>query len=124
MRMDLREPLLCFICRQGDLRIYWFSSARSIHSRNLKRDPRVSVTVYAATDEWKEIRGVQIRGTACAVTDRAVRRTIAAAYVERFRLGKVFQAAMARSRLYCFEPSWIRYIDNSRGFGYRCTVER
>jgi hypothetical protein len=32
------------------------------------------------------------------------------------------QAAMTRSRLYVFEPSWVRYIDNSRRFGYRFEV--
>ena len=105
-------------------RLYWFSSARSAHSRNLKRDPRASVTVYAATADWRKIRGVQMRGAARVVTDRDLRRTITAAYVERFHLGKIFQTLMTRSRLYCFEPCSIRYIDNTRGFGYKCTVER
>ena len=97
-----------FYVADEENRLYWFSSARSAHSRNLKRDPRAAVTVYAATFEWKEIRGVQMRGTAQVVKNPEVRR----AYVARFRLGKVWQVAMARSRLYCFEPSWIRYIDN------------
>uniref|UniRef100_Q025J3 Pyridoxamine 5'-phosphate oxidase-related, FMN-binding n=1 Tax=Solibacter usitatus (strain Ellin6076) TaxID=234267 RepID=Q025J3_SOLUE len=105
-------------------RLYWFSSARSLHSRNLRRDPRASVTVYAATADWRNVRGVQMRGAARAVADRELRRTIAAAYTERFRLGKLFQAVMSRSRLYCFEPCSIRYIDNTRGFGFKCTVER
>ena len=26
---------------------------------------------------------------------------------------------MSRSTLYCFQPDWVRYIDNSRRFGYR-----
>ncbi len=107
-----------------DQRLYWFSSARSLHSRNLKRDPRASVTVFASTADWRKIRGVQMRGAARAIADRELRRTIAAAYSERFHLGKLFQALMARSRLYCFEPCSIRYIDNTRGFGFKCTVER
>ena len=104
--------------------LYWFSSARSAHSRNLKRDPRASVTVYAATADWRKIRGVQMQGSARPVADRELRRTIAAAYAERFHLGRLFQALMARSRLYCFEPCSIRYIDNTRGFGFKGTVER
>jgi uncharacterized protein YhbP (UPF0306 family) len=105
-------------------RLYWFSSARSAHSRNLKRDPRASVTVFAATADWRKIRGVQMRGAAYAVADRELRRSIAVAYTERFHLGKLFQTLMSRSRLYCFEPCSIRYIDNTRGFGFKCTVER
>jgi uncharacterized protein YhbP (UPF0306 family) len=107
-----------------ELRVYWFSSARSAHSRNLKRDPRASVTVFAAAGCWQEIRGVQMRGSAQVVRDRGLRRPIAEAYTERFRLGKLFETVMARSSLYCFEPRSIRYLDNSRGFGYKCTVER
>src|SRR5437763_446098 len=109
-----------FYLPDSELRLYWFSSPASAHSRNLKRDPRASVTVFTSTANWREIRGVQMRGTVRAASDPEIRR----AYIERFRLGKLPQAAMASSRLYCFEPSWIRYVDNTRGFGYTCTVER
>jgi uncharacterized protein YhbP (UPF0306 family) len=115
-------PLFYFA--DEELRCYWFSSGRSAHSKNVKREPRAAVTIYAATDRWQEIRGVQMRGTVRAVADRTLRREVAARYVKRFRLGKTFAAAMAGSRLYGFEPSWIRYLDNTRGFGYRCTVRR
>ncbi len=111
-----------FYLPEGDRRIYWFSSARSVHSRNLKRDARAWVTVYANTADWKAIRGLEMRGAVEAKL--AGKRAIADAYVERFRLGRSFEAVMARSQLYCFEPSWIRYIDNTREFGYKCTVER
>ena len=67
---------------------------------------------------------MEMRGTARVVREHALRRGIATRYVERFGLGKNFAAVMAGSRLYCFEPSWIRYLDNTRGFGYRCTVRR
>jgi uncharacterized protein YhbP (UPF0306 family) len=112
-----------FYVSDEDYRLYWFSSPRSQHSKNLKRDARAAATVYAPTDEWKEIRGLQMRGEAYVVRDRVLRRKIAERYVERFRLGGTFAPAMAATRLYCFEPSWIRYLDNTRGFGYRCTVK-
>ena len=41
---------------------------------------------------------------------------------ERFGLNEVLRAAMTRSRLYVFEPNWVRYIDNSRRFGYKFEV--
>jgi uncharacterized protein YhbP (UPF0306 family) len=112
-----------FYLADEEFRLYWFSSARSAHSKNLKRDPQAAVAVYSPTDTWQEIRGVQMRGTARVVTGRALRREISARYMERFRLDETFAAPMAGSRLYCFEPLWIRYLDNSRGFGYRCTVK-
>jgi len=104
----------------GDaLRLFWFSSAASRHSRNLKRNPAAAVTVYRPTQQWREIRGVQMRGTVSVVRDPARRSAIAAAYSARFQLGTAFQAVQARSRLYEFQPSWIRYLDNSIRFGYK-----
>jgi len=101
------------------LRLYWFSSANSRHSRNLKRDPAAAVTVYWPTENWREIRGVQMRGTVSVVSDPARRSAIAAAYSARFQLGTAWRAVQARSRLYEFQPSWVRYLDNSIRFGYR-----
>lgn len=111
-----------FYLPEDDLRVYWFSSAASEHSRSLRRNPAAAVTVYRPTERWREIRGVQMRGTASAIGDRKLRRVIAESYAERFGLGKFLEAGMARSRLYVFQPSWIRYIDNSRRFGYRFEV--
>jgi uncharacterized protein YhbP (UPF0306 family) len=104
----------------GDaLQLYWFSSAASRHSRNLKRNPAAAVTVYWPTQQWREIRGVQMRGAVIVVSDPARRSAIAAAYSARFQLGTAFKAVQARSRLYEFRPSWIRYLDNSIRFGYK-----
>jgi uncharacterized protein YhbP (UPF0306 family) len=63
-----------------------------------------------------------MRGEAWAIGDRARRRSIGERYAERFDLGKVLQAGVERSSLYAFQPSWIRYIDNSRRFGYSFEV--
>ena len=107
----------------GDnLEIYWFSSPRSGHGRNLKRDPAAALAVYGHTERWEEIRGCQMRGAVETITGRR-RRAVASAYVERFRLGALFQAAMLRSRLYMFRPRWVRYIDNSRGFGFKFEID-
>jgi uncharacterized protein len=111
-----------FYLFQDDWRLYWFSSTASEHSRNLKRDRAAAVSVYRPTADWRKIRGVQMRGTATPVTGRTLRRLIIRAYVERFRLGTLFRFAMARSTLYCFQPEWLRYIDNSKRFGYKFEI--
>jgi uncharacterized protein YhbP (UPF0306 family) len=108
-----------FYLADGDLRLYWFSSPSSRHSRNLKANAAAAVTVYRSTRDWKNIRGVQMRGEATVVRDRERRRGVAQSYAERFHLGSMFDAAMARSSLYQFLPVWVRYIDNSVRFGYR-----
>jgi len=99
-----------------DLNLYWLSSEKSEHSRNLLREPRVAGTVYAETDQWKQIRGVQMRGIASAVTETARRKILVDRYCQRFQLGKVFQLVIRRSTLYVFQPTFFRMIDNPASF--------
>jgi uncharacterized protein len=101
--------------------LHWFSSAHSAHSRHIARDPHVGVAVFVPTEHWRAIRGVQMRGEVSLVTGEA-RRTVRALFCERFELGATFRLAMMQSRLFRFTPSWIRYIDNARGVGYRFEI--
>jgi len=105
-----------------DLQLFWFSSPASIHSRNIAFEPRAAVAVYVPTEDWKEICGVQMRGVVSKVTDRALRREVSRAYRDRFRLGNVFRVAIAKSALYRFCPEWIRYLDNTKHFGFKVEI--
>ncbi len=108
-----------FYLADDDLRVYWFSSASSEHSRTIRRNPEAAIAVYRPTSDWRKIQGLQMRGRVSAVSDRERRGPISAAYCEHFGLGRMFKPALASHRLYVFEPHWIRYIDNSVRFGYR-----
>jgi uncharacterized protein YhbP (UPF0306 family) len=115
---------LFFFLRNGSgLTLYWLSSADSRHSLNLRARPRVAVAIYACVNRWEKIRGAQLEGTATEVSDPLERREIIAGYRRRFRLGTLLSAAISQSTLYAFRPSWVRYTDNSRGFGYRAEME-
>jgi uncharacterized protein YhbP (UPF0306 family) len=110
-------PLFYLIGSDCDL--YWFSSPASVHSCNVAGNPEAACAVFAATANWKEICGVQMHGVVGKVADRTLRREISAAYRERFHLGNMFRLAMAKSALYRFHPYWIRYLDNTRRFGFK-----
>jgi uncharacterized protein YhbP (UPF0306 family) len=114
-------PLFFFL--RNDLTLYWLSSADSRHSVNLRSRPQVAVAVYASVNRWEKIRGVQLEGTATEVSDPRKRREIIAGYRRRFRLGALLSAAITQSTLYVFRPNWIRYTDNTRGFGYHVEME-
>ena len=101
-----------------DLRLYWFSSSRSAHSRHVLREPRVAVSVSWPTEQWREIRGVQMRGEVSIIAGQ-MRKKVTAAYCDRFHLGSMFGLAIMKSRLFGFQPSWIRYVDNAKGLGYK-----
>jgi uncharacterized protein YhbP (UPF0306 family) len=112
-----------FYLTGAQFELYWFSSPSSIHSRNVAKVPEASVAIYAATDQWQQIRGVQMRGTVHKITQRTQRREISKAYCTRFELGIVFRAVMAKNSLYVFQPSWVRYLDNTRHFGFKFETE-
>lgn len=118
------EPSLAplFYIVDDDLSLFWFSSSRSRHSRNLERAPRASAAVFRHSENWKGIRGVQMRGSVTAVADKSRRAALIEAYCERFNLGAAFQLAICRCKLYEFRPDFFRYIDNSMGFGYKFEV--
>ncbi len=112
-----------FYLAGAELELYWFSSDSSQHSGNLTWDHSVAVAIYTSTEHWKEICGVQMRGAVENITDRKIRRNVTRRYCERFHLGQSFRLALARSSLYVLWPAWIRYIDNSKRFGYRSEIQ-
>jgi uncharacterized protein YhbP (UPF0306 family) len=112
-------PLFYYV--DDDLDLYWFSSMRSAHSKHVVREPRVAVTVFKPTEHWQDICGVQMRGDVVDVSG-PTRKKITALYCERFQLGAVFGLTITRSRLFRFRPSWIRYLDNAKGLGFKFEV--
>ena len=105
--------------------LYFLSSPRSRHCRNLAHDPRVAVTVQADYSEWHEIKGVQLEGEATLLTGDEEERA-RQLYALKFPLiGKLEGApaaiakALFRVRWYSVVPSRVFFIDNSIGFGHR-----
>jgi uncharacterized protein YhbP (UPF0306 family) len=104
----------------GDLILYFISIPGSRHAENIARDPRVAATVHADPTGWRDIRGLQLEGTAGRVTGG--QRTEAwAHYTAKFPfvLADVALArALRKVSLYCITPQWLRWIDNAAGLGH------
>jgi uncharacterized protein len=120
------EPCVAslFYLVDGDMNLYWLSSAASMHSRNLGIDSTASAAIHRHTEHWKEICGVQMRGRVEVVSEAERRSTLLKVYCERFSLGSVLRMSIGRSTMYQFRPEWFRYIDNSKRFGYKFEVMR
>jgi uncharacterized protein YhbP (UPF0306 family) len=113
-----------FYIADENLLLYWLSSETSLHSLNLARSPRVAASVCRSAATWKEIRGVQMRGSASKVTEPIRRARLIDTYCRRFKLGRVFRLAIRQSALYIFQPEFFRYIDNARVFGSKFELTR
>ncbi|MEM6507798.1 MAG: pyridoxamine 5'-phosphate oxidase family protein [Planctomycetota bacterium] len=101
-------------------RLYWVSSMSSLHSVNLEQHPETAVTVYAHQDAPEQIHGLQLRGQAKMLEGGRL-EDIHALYAQKypFVTGPPYDKAMKLQLFYCFTPSWLRWIDNRRGFGWK-----
>jgi uncharacterized protein YhbP (UPF0306 family) len=115
-------PLFYLVDEELDL--YWFSSPSSLHSRNLLRMPRAAATVYCVAQNWRGIRGVQMRGAVSVITEPERRAVLTARYGARFNLGRVLRMAVRQSVLHVLQPEFFRYLDNSRGFQSKIELSR
>jgi uncharacterized protein len=107
-----------FFATEGNLRLIFLSDPDSVHSRNLSASPHASAAAYPEEGDWRKLRGIQMTGQARALDGaeaEAARRT----YARRFPFVAELAAAMAASRIYAFTPSWVRLMDNRRGFGFQ-----
>jgi uncharacterized protein YhbP (UPF0306 family) len=102
-----------------DLNLYWVSSPSGAHSQDVLRTSAASAAIYAATEEWKEIRGVQMNGTVHVIGDAKERTRLLKKYSERFLLNAALRLALTTHTLYRISPSWVRFLDNSVHFAYK-----
>jgi len=101
-------------------RLYWVSSATSAHSVNLGAKPEVAMTTYAHQDEPEQIHGLQLLGFASELKGDE-RATALALYSDKypFIAEPPFDGLIAQQGMYCFTPTWLRWIDNRQGFGWK-----
>lgn len=100
------------------LNLIFLSDRHSLHSRNLDRDVRAAVAIYPQIDDWRALRGVQMQGSAHKLGPKE-RRNAHAIYQRRFPFVAAFAELIGDSSFYRFIPSWVRWIDNRRGFGFQ-----
>jgi uncharacterized protein YhbP (UPF0306 family) len=113
-----------FYIADDELTLYWLSASDSLHSRNLARTPRASASVCRPTENWRDICGVQMHGSATAVMEQSRRKALVDRYCERFKLGSLFRLPISQCVLYAFQPDSFRMIDNSKHFGKKFEVSR
>ncbi len=109
------------------LHLYFVSSEDSGHSQHIAARPDVAVTVYHHEDaEPGTIRGLQLHGRVAAVTDEREQDSALTQYLSKFSFiadSHKLRGAVERQTIYCFAPTWLRLIDNRRGFGWKVEIE-
>ena len=117
-----------FYAHDAGFNIYFLSEERTEHGRNLLADARVAGTIHADGQDWRGIRGLQVRGQARPAAGTELVRA-AAVYGRKFSFVAaalagsgspgVLAGPLARARFWVLQPAWFRLIDNTVRFGFK-----
>ena len=104
--------------------LYFVSSPKSRHARDLAQDPRVAAAIHEDYRDWREIQGIQLSGTVERL-EGAERDAALACYQQKFSFLKTETTlieALAKAACYRLTSSEVHFIDNTAGFGTRTQV--
>lgn len=106
----------------ADLTCYFLSSPDTRHGRALRNGGPVAFTIHKDEQDWRAICGVQGQGW-CAPLPAADAANPWRLYLGRFPfVAQQFpdlEAALKKAWLWRITPTWLRLIDNARGFGHK-----
>ena len=101
---------------------YFLSSLTTHHGAALAGGGEVAFTVQKDEQDWRMIQGVQAKGR-CSLVEDATRTQAWAIYTKRFPFVTQqfpdLATALAKTRLWQIQPTWLRLIDNTQGFGHK-----
>lgn len=118
------QPHACalFYVAGPDLTLYFLSDPKTDHARFIEDGAPVAATIEANNQDWKSISGLQLHGFAKPCSEADEKKTAKDIYAARYPFvakAGTLAAPLARARYYQITPSWIRLIDNTRGFGHK-----
>lgn len=108
----------------------FFSSPRSRHIADLRDGGKVAASIFADSDQWEAIEGLQMTGQVTEIRRRPAQLNATARYLVKFPFtrdflsggGKKIAAGRDRVRLYGFTPRQMHYVNNRLGFGHRVSI--
>jgi len=108
-----------FAAQTGPLRLYFFSDPSSQHIQDAMASQRAAAAIYPACYDYQDIRGLQLHGLVRLVERGAEWDLAWDLYQAKFPFVRHLKPVVARNSLYVFSPSWVRLVDNRRGFGFK-----
>jgi flavin prenyltransferase len=99
--------------------LYFFSESGSQHIQDLQSRPSAAITIYPLVTGYHEIRGLQARGAVRPVLPGPEWEQAFQLYQAKFPFVAALKELFSANTLFVFTPSWVRLLDNRRGFGYK-----
>lgn len=119
-----------FYVSDSELRLYFISDANTRHVVEAIKNPEVAVTITEHDQQWQSIQGLQIEGK-LATVENADRQRFETLYSQKFPFihallqdkdnveDRILRDRFLASSFYAITPSFIRFIDNNKGFGFK-----
>jgi len=107
-----------------DFNLYFFTETNTRHGRDLAANPLVAAAVHEDYHDWRDIKGIQLRGEATPV-GRIEKARIIPLFVRKFpSVGSFLSnpktaAAVARAQVFKLAPREIWFLENDKGFSAR-----
>lgn len=102
--------------------IYFGTNKNTNKVQNIQQNPTVAYAVDEDYDDWHAIQGVQIMGTASVVTDEQEAQKIGAIFGQKFP--QMSDIPVTEDSIFVkIEPKRGHFIDYSKGFAHRDTVD-
>ncbi|MFZ5808846.1 MAG: pyridoxamine 5'-phosphate oxidase family protein [Chloroflexota bacterium] len=106
-----------YFAADKDLSCYFLSKEDSQHGQDLATHPQAAVAIFIEASDWREIRGLQMRGRAQIVTEPRTRERGWTLYRQKFPFVAELAQIVQTHQLYVFIPEWARYINNRLALG-------
>jgi uncharacterized protein YhbP (UPF0306 family) len=110
--------------------LFWVSDPASRHSVELAADARVAATIATDYSDFPSIKGLQVAGRAERIADQDARSDARRHLEQRYSFLQAaaqapaeLHAAYERADFYRLIPHRIVLIDNTRGLGFKQTLE-
>ncbi len=99
--------------------LYFFSDPESRHARDIRLNPLAAASIYPESGDWRQLRGLQLRGQAQIVALGQEWQRAWGYYQAKFPFVSDLKEIVARNSLYVLRLRWVRLVDNRRRFGFK-----
>jgi PPOX class probable F420-dependent enzyme len=101
------------------LTLYFACDRNGQKVRNLRRSPKVSLTINEDTADWKKITGISMGATAKVLERPADTQRALALLSRKFKDMKgLSEEDLAETAFVCVQPKVVSMLDYRRGFGW------
>ncbi|MGC8781339.1 MAG: pyridoxamine 5'-phosphate oxidase family protein [Anaerolineae bacterium] len=117
-----------FYAHDEAFNLYFLSEERTRHGQNLLANGLAAGTIQDDGQDWRTIRGLQLRGHAFPASAGELAHAAAVygrkyAFVAAQLVGSggpgELVGPLARARFWVLRPAWFRWIDNTVRFGFK-----